>query len=232
MCFIAADTVTKAIVVGTHQSSFWGEGYAGNWNPYPAFNLINQKGKSGRDLGDNCARTSANENGTQWFSLEIYVPFGEPDPQDLLYSIHITPRLNCCPEAILDIDTPCRLFNPNCSERLEEMSKNISVTIGPSLAYNSTEPLCRPVFDLVLQENLTEYRCTGGDCIGGLCTGELHHGKYVKIAREGFLNLCEVEIFTVAGNHTHLGGIISYNLITCGIAIRSINSRLLKMDVL
>ena len=224
MCFIAADTARKAKIIGTDQSSFWGDT---NWNTYPAFNLINQKGKSGRDLGDNCARTSANISGPiQWFSLEIL------NPQDLVYSIHIAPRLNCCPEAILDIDTPCRLFNPNCSERLEEMSKNISVTIGPSLAYNSTEPLCRPVFDLVLQENLTEYRCTGGDCIGGLCTGELHHGKYVKIAREGFLNLCEVEIFTVAGNHTHLGGIISYNLITCGIAIRSINSRLLKMDVL
>ena len=194
MCFIAADTVTKAIVVGTDQSSFWGEGYAGNWNPYPAFNLINQKGKSGRDLGDNCARTSANISGPiQWFSLEIL------NPQDLVYSIHIAPRLNCCPEAILDINTHCReKFNPQCSKRIKEMSQNISVTIGPSRAYNSTEPLCRPMFNLELNENLTEYRCTG-DCIGHKCTGELHHGKRVKISREGILNLCEVEIFTVAG---------------------------------
>ena len=136
---------------------------------YPSSNLINGKGLSGKFKGDNCAGT--NYGPTQWFSFELKVP-------QHLFSIKITPRLGCCPER----------------------SQNISVTIGPSRSYDSREPLCLPVIpQLVLQEGLTEYKCTG----------ELHQGRFVKITRgldgsDGIMNICEVKIFTVGGNHTIL----------------------------
>ena len=140
---------------------------------YPSSNLINGKGLSGEFKGDNCAGT--NYGPTQWFSFELKVP-------QHLFSIKITPRLDPC-----------------CLER----SQNISVTIGDSKSYDPKEPLCLKISQLVLQEGLTEYKCTGMP----------HSGKYVKIARgvdgsEGVLDICEVRIFTVGGNHTLLGGII------------------------
>ena len=74
--------------------------------------------------------------------------------------------------------------------------RNISVTIGPSESYDPNEQPCLPMFDLVLQEGLYEYRCTG----------ELHQGKYVKITRigngiDGIVNICEVKIFTESEKH-------------------------------
>ena len=170
MCFIAADKVRQARIASTTQSSFYHSNYT-------ATNLLNNKGLSGMFKGDNCART--NYGPTEWFSFELEVPLK-------LFSIQITPRLDCCPER----------------------SQNISVTIGPSVEYDPDEHLCLPVFDLVLERGLTEYKCTGN----------LHQGSFVKISRhvngsDGIIDICEVKIFTVGGNHTLLGGIIqSYYL--------------------
>ena len=141
---------------------------------YPASNLLNEKGLKGKFGGDSCVHTDFGH--PQWISFELERP-------EFLFSIQITPRLDPC-----------------CRER----SRKISVTIGPSKSYDAKEPLCLPeISQLVLQEGLTEYKCTGMP----------HSGKYVKIARgvdgsEGVLDICEVRIFTVGGNHTLLGGII------------------------
>ena len=166
-----------AQIVSTSQSSFW----RNNHSLYPVSNLINDKGHSGRFKGYNCART--NYGPTEWFTFELKVP-------QTLFSIKITPRLDCCPER----------------------SQNIGVTIGSSRSYNPKEPLCLPVIpQLALEEGLTEYKCTG----------ELHQGRFVKITRHadgndgimGMMDICEIKIFTVGGNHTLIGGIIqSYYL--------------------
>ena len=178
MCFIAADTAREATIVSTCQSSLWTDPQG---NQYPASNLLNGKGRNGKFDGDNCAHTNNGHN--QWISFEL------ENPENLLFSIQITPRL---PQE--------STLNPQQLKRVREemfylFGRNISVTIGPSESYNSTEPLCLPVFDLVMQERLYEYRCTG----------ELHQGKYVKITRigngiDGIVNICEVKIFTVRGD--------------------------------
>ena len=183
MCFIAADTAREARIVSTCQSSFI-LGLSGN-NQYPASNLLNGKGLNGTFDGDNCAIT--NFGSTQWISFELEVP------QNLLFSIQITPRLDCCPER----------------------SRNIHVTIGPSRSYNPREPLCRPMFDLELQKGLTEYKCTGELHQGRLVksSGKVLRGRFVKISNGlngsgRILDICEVEIFTVRGNQMLLGVII------------------------
>ena len=145
----------------------------GHHQLYPASNLLNGKGLNGKFGGDNCVAT--NYGPTQWVSFELEAP-------EKLSSIQITPRLDCCPER----------------------SQNFHVSIGPSKSYDPNEPLCLPVISkLVLQEGLTEYKCTG----------KLHEGKYVKITRgvdgsDGLIDICEVKIFTVGGNRMLLGEII------------------------
>ena len=136
----------------------------------------------------------------------------------MLFSIQITPRLSQPHDSIpwlksKEYRLKRRSLNPyDSTPWLKRRSRNISVTIGPSESYDPNEQPCLPMFDLVLQEGLYEYRCTG----------ELHQGKYVKITRGldgsgGLINICEVKIFTVGGNHTLccsiIGGIIqSYYL--------------------
>ena len=158
MCFIAADKVRQARIASTTQSSFYHSNYT-------ATNLLNNKGLSGMFKGDNCARTNYGPTPT-WFSFELEIPLK-------LFSVQITPRLDCCPER----------------------SQNISVTISPSVEYDPDEHLCS-TFDLVLERGLTEYKCTG----------KLHQGRFVKISRhvngsDGIIDICEVKIFTVGGNH-------------------------------
>ena len=182
MCFIAADTAREATIVSTCQSSLWTDPEG---NQYPANNLLNGKGLNGKFDGDNCAHTNNGHN--QWISFEL------ENPENLLFSIQITPRLSQ-PQSIPWLKRRSQNLYDS-TPWLKRRSRNISVTIGPSESYNSTEPLCLPVFDLVMQERLYEYRCTG----------ELHQGKYVKITRigngiDGIVNICEVKIFTVRGD--------------------------------
>ena len=69
-----------------------------------------------------------------------------------------------------------------------ERSRDIRITIGPSKEYDPNEPLCLPKIDeLNQQAGLQDY----------YCTGELHAGKFVKISREGVMNLCEAIVYTL-----------------------------------
>lgn len=69
-----------------------------------------------------------------------------------------------------------------------ERSRNIRISIGPSKEYDPAEPLCLPeIAELNQQPGLQDYNCIG----------ELHEGRYVKIVRDGVLNLCEARVFTL-----------------------------------
>ena len=69
-----------------------------------------------------------------------------------------------------------------------ERIRDIHITIGPSKEYDPNEPLCLPKIDeLNQQAGLQDY----------YCTGELHAGKFVKISREGVMNLCEAIVSTL-----------------------------------
>ena len=131
---------------------------------YSASNLLDGKGLNGKMMEGFCAHT--NKYKTGWFSLEL------EEPQKIS-RIQITPRLNCCPER----------------------QRNIRITIGPSESYDPDEPRCLPdISQLVLEEGLTNY----------YCTGTLHEGKYVKISSDHSLNLCEVKVFTLlSGKFVH-----------------------------
>ena len=73
-----------------------------------------------------------------------------------------------------------------------ERGNNIRITIGPSEVYDPNEPLCLPeISSLSNEPGLQDY----------FCVGNLHKGKFVKISRPGYLNLCEVKVFTHQGNY-------------------------------
>ena len=100
-------------------------------------------------------------NSLEWFSLELEI-------HQKLNRVQIATRTDCC----------------------SERGQNVRITIGPSKAYDSNEPLCLPVIpELVHQPGLHDYPCTG----------DLHEGKFVKISRPGKMNLCEVKVFTERG---------------------------------
>ena len=120
--------------------------------------LLDGKGLNGNMEEFRCAHTERETGTVQWFSLELAVPQN-------ISRIQITPRLDCCPKRVRDI----------------------SITIGPSKSYDPNEPLCLPkITQLVLEEGLTNY----------WCTGTVHEGKYVKISRDHSMILCEVKVFT------------------------------------
>ena len=108
-----------------------------------------------------CAHTLGNS--LEWFSLELEVP-------QKVTRVQIANRLD---------DT---------RQHIVERGHNVRITIGPSIPYESNEPLCLPVIpELVRQPGLQDYPCSGGP----------HEGKYVKISRDGKLNLCEAKVFTL-----------------------------------
>ena len=127
---------------------------------YPASKLID--GLSLLSWGTGCAHT---DSGNSWFSLELGMP-------KIVTRVQIADRWECC-------------SGGSCCDR----SKNVRITIGPSQAYDPSEPLCLPeIAQLVQQAGLQDYPCT-----------VLHEGKFVKISRSGVLNMCEIKIFALQG---------------------------------
>ena len=69
-------------------------------------------------------------------------------------------------------------------------TRNLHITIGPSQAYDPNEPQCLPeIPELEHRPGLQDF----------FCSGALHKGKFVKIARPGGMNICEVKVFTLSG---------------------------------
>ena len=93
----------------------------------------------------------------------------------------------------LELAVPGKVSRVQMVPRLDccaDRASNIRITIGPSASYDPSEPLCLPeIPQLLMEAGLTNYNCTG----------PLHEGRYVKISREGTLNLCEVKVFTLPG---------------------------------
>ena len=92
----------------------------------------------------------------------------------------------------LELESPKKITRVQIANRVNsrERGQNVSISIGPSKAYDPNEPLCRPqISELSIQPGLQDY----------LCTGDLHEGKFVKISRAGVMNLCEVKVFTPTG---------------------------------
>ena len=97
----------------------------------------------------------------------------------------------------MELEVPQKVTRVQIANRLDdtrqhivERGHNVRITIGPSIPYESNEPLCLPVIpELVHQPGLHDYPCTG----------DLHEGKFVKISRRGHINLCEVKVFTEEG---------------------------------
>ena len=113
--------------------------------------------------GDGCAHTN---DLNSWFSLELDMP-------KIVTRVQIADRWKCCSTGA------------SCCER----SQNVRITIGPSQAYDPSEPLCLPeIAQLVQQAGLQDYPCT-----------VLHEGKFVKISRSGVLNMCEIKVFALQG---------------------------------
>lgn len=126
---------------------------------YPASKLID--GLNILTWGAGCAHTTDPNN--SWFSLELDMP-------KIVTRVQIADRFPSC-----------------CSDG--DRSQNVRITIGPSQAYDPSEPLCLPeIAQLVQQAGLQDYPCT-----------VLHEGKFVKISRSGILNMCEIKIFALQG---------------------------------
>ena len=93
----------------------------------------------------------------------------------------------------LELETPITVTRVQIANRVDcciERGRNVLITIGPSQVYDPNEPLCLPeIPELEYQPGLKDYVCT-----------TLHEGKHVKISRPGWLNLCEVKVFTLRGN--------------------------------
>ena len=71
-----------------------------------------------------------------------------------------------------------------------DQGQNIQIRIGNSKNYNSQEPLCLPqIGELSRGARLKDY----------ICTGNPPPGKFVKIAKIGWLVLCEVRVFSIPG---------------------------------
>ena len=90
----------------------------------------------------------------------------------------------------LDLEIPKRITRVQIANRLDccfDRGQNVRISIGPSRVYAANEPLCLPeIPQLNQQPGLQDY----------VCTGDLHVGRFVKISRAGWLNLCEVKVFT------------------------------------
>ena len=153
----------EVTIVGTSQSSVYTDD---DGNSFPASKLTDGLGLDGmfKNTPLGCACAYQPGGSIEWFSLELTIPQN-------LTRVQIAARLDL-----------------GQNERNWERERNISITIGPSEAYDSDEPLCRPVIpELSHQPGLQDYNCTG----------DLHEGKYVKISRDGKLNLCEAKVFTL-----------------------------------
>ena len=99
----------------------------------------------------------------EWFSLELESP-------KKVTRVQIAARVDCC------IDR----------------SRDITISIGPSEAYDPNEPLCLPKIPELSQEpGLQDYNCTAW-----------HEGKFVKISRAGIMNLAEAKVFTTTSANT------------------------------
>ena len=90
----------------------------------------------------------------------------------------------------LELESPKKVTRVQIANRADgccwERGQNIRISIGPSEAYDQNEPLClSPIPELSRQPGLQDY----------VCTGDLHEGRFVKISRAGYLNLCEVKVF-------------------------------------
>ena len=152
----------EATIVGTSQSSVYTDA---DGNKFPASKLTDGLGLDGmfKNTPLGCACALKKPGGSiEWFSLELEMP-------QKITRVQIANRL--------DVNGG--------------RGKNVRITIGPSEAYDSIEPLCLPsIPELILQAGLQDYHCTG----------DLHEGKYVKISRDGTLNLCEAKVFTLQPN--------------------------------
>ena len=90
----------------------------------------------------------------------------------------------------LELQAPAKITRVQIAPDMDLRMTNVRITIGPSMVYDPDEPLCLPEIPaLVHQPGLQDYACNG----------DLHEGKFVKIARAGVLDLCEVKVFTLAG---------------------------------
>ena len=91
----------------------------------------------------------------------------------------------------LELSASQKVVKVQIAARLDcckDRSRNIRIFIGPSKDYDPAEPLCLPeIGELNQQPGLQDY----------YCIGELHEGRFVKIVRDGVLNLCEARVFTL-----------------------------------
>ena len=89
----------------------------------------------------------------------------------------------------LEFESPKKVTRVQIANRVDccwERGQNVLISIGPSEAYDPNEPLClSQIGELSRQPGLQDY----------VCTGDLHEGRFVKISRAGYLNLCEVKVF-------------------------------------
>ena len=91
----------------------------------------------------------------------------------------------------LELEVPKKVTRVQIANRVDccpERGHNIRISIGSQRYYDPNEPLCLPeIPELSHQPGLKDY----------MCTGDLHEGKFIKISGSGWLNLCEVKVFTL-----------------------------------
>ena len=77
----------------------------------------------------------------------------------------------------------------------DTQGKNVKVTVGPSETYDSNDPVCTEIAQLVQQtgSTLVEYACDRGEAAG----------EYVKFSTDQrFLTICEAKVFVKQGMRT------------------------------
>ena len=89
----------------------------------------------------------------------------------------------------LELEAPQKIARVQIANRVDccfYRGNNVRITVGPSPVYDPNEPLCLPeITQLSKNAGLQDY----------VCEGEPSEGKFVKIARKGQMNICEVKVF-------------------------------------
>ena len=137
-----------------------------NGNEFPASMLVDGLGLDGI-WSDEGGCAATEPNGIQWFSLELE-----------------TPRY------VTKVQIARRMSNS------WEQGQGISITIGSSKEYDSTDPLCLPeIPDLTHEAGLIDYVCNPGQ-----------EGQFIKISKDNgqtghVMALCEAKVFVRTGKH-------------------------------